>query len=98
MEQINLLLTHLPVDITLVDENDNVDTIQGQERIFVRTPSIIGRKVQNCHPPHRCISSIASWMRCAPGLAIWRVWIQMAGKFVTFAILLCTTKQANIVV
>ncbi len=50
-QQIDLLLTHLPVDITFVDENDEVcyfsDT---SERIFPRTPAIIGRKVQKCHP------------------------------------------------
>ena len=51
-QQINLLLTHLPVDVTLIDENDTVRYYsQGPERIFVRTESIIGRKVQNCHPP-----------------------------------------------
>lgn len=52
ISQINLMLTRLPVDITYVDENDTVlffsDT---PERIFKRTAAIIGRKVQNCHPP-----------------------------------------------
>jgi DUF438 domain-containing protein len=51
-EQIDLLLKSLPVDITFVDENDRVayysDT---RERIFPRSPAIIGREVQNCHPP-----------------------------------------------
>ncbi len=52
VEQINLLLTHLPVDITFVDENDEVRYFSlGKERIFERTPAVIGRKVQNCHPP-----------------------------------------------
>lgn len=51
-EQIDLLLTSLPVDITFVDENDEVRYFsQGKERIFTRTAAIIGRKVQNCHPP-----------------------------------------------
>jgi DUF438 domain-containing protein len=52
LEQINLMLRNLPVDITFVDENDTVRYFsQTQERIFARTPAIIGRKVQNCHPP-----------------------------------------------
>ena len=52
VEQINILLTHLPVDITFVDENDEVRYFSlGKERIFERTPAVIGRKVQNCHPP-----------------------------------------------
>jgi DUF438 domain-containing protein len=52
LEQINLMLTHLPVDVTFVDETDSVRYFsQTRERIFDRTPAIIGRKVQNCHPP-----------------------------------------------
>lgn len=51
-EQLNLLLKSLPVDITFVDEQDKVryysDT---KDRIFPRSPAIIGRDVQNCHPP-----------------------------------------------
>lgn len=52
-EQINLMLTHLPVDITFVDENDEVRYFSlGRERIFERARAIIGRKVQFCHPPN----------------------------------------------
>jgi PAS domain S-box-containing protein len=52
LEQINLMLRNLPVDITFVDENDTVRYFsQTHERIFARTEAIIGRKVQNCHPP-----------------------------------------------
>jgi uncharacterized protein len=51
-EQINLLLLNLPVDITFVDEHDNVRYYTGSEhRVFPRSPEIIGRAVQNCHPP-----------------------------------------------
>jgi DUF438 domain-containing protein len=50
--QINLLLKHLPVDVTYVDENDRVAYYsEGPERIFPRSPAIIGREVRNCHPP-----------------------------------------------
>lgn len=52
LEQANLMLTHLPVDISFVDENDEVayysDT---KDRIFPRSEGVIGRKVQDCHPP-----------------------------------------------
>lgn len=52
VEQIDLLLTNLPIDVTFVDENDKVRYFtQGKERIFTRTAAIIGRDVQNCHPP-----------------------------------------------
>jgi DUF438 domain-containing protein len=51
-EQIDLMLKNLPLDITYVDENDRVRYYsQGKERIFPRSPGIIGRDVQNCHPP-----------------------------------------------
>lgn len=51
-EQVNLILKHLPVEITFVDENDAVRYFSAHaHRIFVRSPGIIGRKVQNCHPP-----------------------------------------------
>ena len=51
-EMLNILLKNLPFDMTYVDENDKVRYYsQGKERLFPRTPTIIGRDVQNCHPP-----------------------------------------------
>ena len=51
-EQIMLLFNHLPVDITYVDENDEVRYFSTPpKRVFPRTKAVIGRKVQNCHPP-----------------------------------------------
>lgn len=41
----------LPVDLTFVDDTDTVRYFsKGDDRIFRRTPSVIGRKVQDCHP------------------------------------------------
>src|SRR6056297_2858000 len=51
-EQLMLMLNTLPVDITFVDEHDRVRYFsETKDRIFVRSRGIIGRKVQNCHPP-----------------------------------------------
>ncbi len=51
-EDIVNIFNHLPVDITYVDENNEVKFFSTpKERIFPRTKSILGRKVQNCHPP-----------------------------------------------
>lgn len=52
LPEIELIFNHLPVDITFVD-GDNVVRYfsQGSERIFARTKAIIGRRVENCHPP-----------------------------------------------
>jgi PAS domain S-box-containing protein len=50
-EEIESILNTLPVDITFVDSNDEVQYFSGsEERIFVRTKSVIGRSVQQCHP------------------------------------------------
>jgi DUF438 domain-containing protein len=52
VQQVNLLLKHLPVDITFVADDDTVayysDT---DDRIFPRSQGIIGRQVSKCHPP-----------------------------------------------
>ncbi|HHW02528.1 MAG TPA: DUF438 domain-containing protein [Thermoanaerobacterales bacterium] len=51
-EEVELIFNHLPVDITFVDKNDVVKYFSaGKERIFTRTAAVIGRTVQNCHPP-----------------------------------------------
>jgi uncharacterized protein len=51
-EQLVLIFSNLPVDITFVDEYDEVRFFsEVKDRIFPRSRAIIGRKVQNCHPP-----------------------------------------------
>jgi len=50
-EELEAILNTLPVDITFVDKDDTVRYFNAsKDRIFVRTPAVIGRKVQNCHP------------------------------------------------
>lgn len=52
LEQIRLIFTHLPVDVTFVDEGNDVRFYSGgPNRIFERTPDVIGRNVMNCHHP-----------------------------------------------
>lgn len=52
IEIINLILKKIPLDISYVDENDTVRYYSATEdRIFPRSPGVIGRAVQNCHPP-----------------------------------------------
>lgn len=52
VKQMESILNHLPVDLTFIDEHDIVRYFsQGKERIFVRAKAVIGRSVQNCHPP-----------------------------------------------
>jgi len=83
-DQIDLLLTNLPVDVTFVDENDEVRYFsQGKERIFTRTAAIIGRKVQNCHPPQsvHVVQKILEDFK-AGVRDVAEFWIQVQGAFV----------------
>jgi len=46
------MINNLPVDVTYVDENDEVRYFSTpNHRIFPRSKAIIGRLVENCHPP-----------------------------------------------
>lgn len=52
INELELIFSHLPVDLTFVDKNDTVKFFSAtKDRIFPRTRTIIGRKVENCHPP-----------------------------------------------
>lgn len=82
-EQVNLVLSHLPVEVSFVDENDEVRYYSGgPDRIFPRSPAVIGRKVQNCHPPksletvNRILQSFREGTKDVASF-----WIQMRGKF-----------------
>jgi DUF438 domain-containing protein len=83
LEQINPMLTHLPVDLTFVDENDRVAYYSEGERIFPRSPGIIGREVRNCHPPksvhivNKILDAFKSGSRDTAAF-----WIEMGGKFI----------------
>jgi DUF438 domain-containing protein len=84
LEQINLLLRALPVDVTLVDENDEVRYYSdGRERIFPRSPGVIGRKVQNCHPPKslELVNRILREFR-EGSREVAEFWIELAGRFI----------------
>lgn len=83
-QEINRLLTHLPVDITYVDAEDTVRYFsQGRERIFPRSPAIVGRKVQKCHPPAsvHIVQQILDDFRAARRDEA-EFWIQMGPKFI----------------
>ncbi|HZK03891.1 MAG TPA: PAS domain-containing protein [Bacteroidaceae bacterium] len=52
IEQMLMVLNTLPVDITMVDENNKVLFFnRAKDRLFPRSAAIVGRSVQNCHPP-----------------------------------------------
>jgi DUF438 domain-containing protein len=84
LQEVTWLLTHLPVDVTYVDKDDTVRFFsETRERIFPRSPAIIGRKVQQCHPPasvHR-VQQILNDFRAGKRDEA-EFWIQMKGMFV----------------
>ena len=50
-ETLEAIFDALPLDVTFVDETDTVRYYsKGDDRIFRRTPAVIGKKVQDCHP------------------------------------------------
>lgn len=52
LKELMCLLNTLPFDCTFVDKEDKVSYFsEGKDRVFGRTRAVIGRKVQNCHPP-----------------------------------------------
>lgn len=84
LEQANLMLTHLPVDISFVDENDEVvyysDT---KDRIFPRSEGVIGRKVQDCHPPAsvNIVNAIIQAFR-RKEKDVSEFWMTLGGRFI----------------
>ncbi len=84
LAELNLILQHLPVDLTFVDKDDRVRFFsQTRERIFPRAATVIGRKVQQCHPP----ASIQKVQRILDDFRAGRrdraeFWIQMQGRFI----------------
>ncbi len=51
LKEIDLLLRHLPLDISFVGVDEKVKYYSAtDDRIFPRSPAVIGRDVINCHP------------------------------------------------
>jgi len=82
-EQLLGLFSVLPVDVTFVDAEDRVAFFsEGPDRVFPRSRAIIGRTVQNCHPPKsvHIVERILSDFKAGRQDAA-EFWIQMQGKF-----------------
>jgi DUF438 domain-containing protein len=82
-EVVDLLLRHLPFDVSFVDAEDRVQYYsEGKERIFPRSPGVIGRNVENCHPPKsvHIVREILDRFRSG-GRDVAEFWIELGGKF-----------------
>ncbi len=81
-ETIEAIIDALPVEMSFVDDADTVRYYsKGDRRIFKRTPAVIGRKVQDCHPPkslhkvEQVISDLKSGKR-----EMAEFWIELGGR------------------
>ena len=84
VEQLIGIFSTLPVDLTFVDADDRVAFFsEGPNRVFARSRAIVGRKVQNCHPPRSVdvVERILSDFR-EGRQNVAEFWIQFAGRFV----------------
>lgn len=84
MAELQGVLNSLPFDITFVDQDDRVGYFsQGAERIFDRNRSILGRKVQMCHPPSsvHVVEKILQDFRSGKASRA-PFWINFKGRFV----------------
>lgn len=83
-EQIYTMINTIPADITFIDENDEVKFFsKPDDRFFQRSTAIIGRKVQNCHPPEsvHMVEKILDSFKSGDKKKA-RFWISMRGKFI----------------
>ena len=81
-ETLEAIFDALPVEVSFVDDADTVRYYsKGDKRIFRRTPAVIGRKVQNCHPKEsvhkveQVISDLKSGRR-----DVAEFWIDLKGR------------------
>lgn len=83
-EQVDMMLRHLPLDLSFVDPAGYVRYYsETEERLFPRTPGAIGRHVTNCHPPKsvHIVKEILSAFN-AGERDVAEFWIEMQGKFI----------------
>ncbi|MGE3842046.1 MAG: DUF438 domain-containing protein [Vicinamibacterales bacterium] len=84
LHQLTAIFNVLPFDLTFVDADDRVAFFtEGPGRIFHRARTVVGRKVQHCHPP----ASVAIVDRILADFREGRqdvaaFWINFRGRFV----------------
>lgn len=83
-ETLEAIFDAMPVDITFVDGADTVRYYsRDKDRIFKRSPAVIGKKVQNCHPRQsldkviQVVSDLKSGKR-----EVAEFWIELKGRLI----------------
>jgi DUF438 domain-containing protein len=83
LEQVNCMLKNLPLDISFVNDDNKVAYYSAtEERIFPRSPAVIGRSVSKCHPPKsvHVVEKILEEFK-AGNKDVAEFWIQLHGRF-----------------
>jgi hypothetical protein len=78
------MLRALPVDVTYVDADDRVRYYSEGDRVFPRSPAVIGRAVSNCHPPasvEKVVQILDAFRSGTKDTA--EFWITMNGRFLS---------------
>ena len=81
-EVIEAMLDSMPIEISFVDENDEVKYFnKNGDRIFPRPRSIVGKKVQQCHPQkslHKVLQILEAFKNGKKDAA--EFWINLKGR------------------
>jgi PAS domain S-box-containing protein len=81
-EVIEAMLDSMPVEVSFVDENDKVRYFnKNGDRIFPRPRSIVGKKVQQCHPQksvHKVLQILEAFKKGEKHAA--EFWINLKGR------------------
>ena len=81
-EVIEAMLDAMPIEISFVDENDEVRYFnKNGDRIFPRPRSIVGKKVQQCHPQksvHKVLQILEAFKKGEKDVA--EFWINLKGR------------------
>ena len=81
--EIDLLLRHLPFDLSFVGPDESVKYYSAtDDRLFPRSPGVIGRNVINCHPQKsydKVKRIMTEFKEGTQDKAIF--WLQMRGRF-----------------
>jgi PAS domain S-box-containing protein len=81
-EMLEAIFDALPVDITFVDDTDTIRYYsKGDDRIFKRSPAIIGKKVQQCHPQESLhkVNQVLTGLK-AGEKKVAEFWIELKGR------------------
>lgn len=81
-EVIESMLDAMPIEVSFVDENDEVRYFnKNGDRIFPRPRSIVGKKVQQCHPQksvHKVLQILEAFKKGEKDAA--EFWINLKGR------------------